>query len=85
MTSVLYVPLLMTLLFSGCASLWLPGALSAVFSFAVFHLLLAVAFYVLGAPDVAFIQLAVGSGLSTVVLVIAMRACRIKGDGGGVR
>ncbi|MDO4785314.1 MAG: DUF4040 domain-containing protein [Fretibacterium sp.] len=85
MTSVLYVPLLTALLFSGCASLWIPGALSAVFSFAVFHLLLAVAFYVLGAPDVAFIQLAVGSGLSTIVLVIAIRACRVNGEGGGVR
>lgn len=47
--------------------------LAAVILLAVFSLLCAVVFYYLHAPDVAITEAAVGAGVSTLILVWAVR------------
>jgi Predicted subunit of the Multisubunit Na+/H+ antiporter len=50
-------------------------------SFAAFSFLLALEFFILQAPDVAIAEAAIGAGLSTAILLIAIKGTkRTEGD-----
>ncbi len=63
----------------------LPGHVSAVAAVSVVSLALSILFVILQAPDVALTEAVVGSGLSTIILALALRRInhllRDAGDG----
>ena len=63
------------------------GLLSSALALGAFSLCLALEYYILQAPDVAIAEAAIGAGLSTVIYIIALRACGqvMKGNGGGAK
>jgi energy-converting hydrogenase B subunit D len=61
------------MLVAAMAVLLLPNLLGAVVASSVVSLALSVLFAILQAPDVALTEAAVGAGLSSVLLVLAIR------------
>ena len=61
------------MLTAAVATLLLPGLVSAVAAVSVVSLALSVLFVLLQAPDVALTEAVVGSGLSTIILALALR------------
>ena len=61
------------MLAAAVATLLLPGLVSAVAAVSVVSLALSVLFVLLQAPDVALTEAVVGSGLSTIILALALR------------
>jgi uncharacterized MnhB-related membrane protein len=59
-------------------ALWFRNLYYSVMAMAAFSLLLAFEFYILQAPDVAIAEAGIGAGLSTVIALIALSACRKK-------
>ncbi len=56
----------------------LKDLLHAAIAFAMFSFLLAAEFYILQAPDVAIAEAGIGAGLTTAILVMAIRSTRRK-------
>ncbi|MCL2146627.1 MAG: DUF4040 domain-containing protein [Synergistaceae bacterium] len=71
------VLLLLIFLFAVLA-LWFRNLYHSIMAMAAFSLLLALEFYLLQAPDVAIAEAGIGAGLSTVIALIALSACRKK-------
>ncbi|MBL3539552.1 hydrogenase subunit MbhD domain-containing protein [Aminivibrio sp.] len=86
MNTVLHLAILTVLALAAFFALWFKDLISAVISFAVFSLMMALEFYFLKAPDVAIAEAAIGAGLSTTIFIITLRACgRLKRREGGQR
>ena len=70
-------PVLLLMLFiCACLALWFRNLYHSIIAMAAFSLLLALEFYILQAPDVAIAEAGIGAGLSTVIALIALSACR---------
>ncbi len=65
--------LVFVMLASAIAVLLLPNMLAAVVASSVVSLALAVLFALLKAPDVAMTEAAIGAGLSSLLLALALR------------
>lgn len=65
--------IVIVMLASGVAVLLVNNLLAAVIATSLVSLLLSVLFVLLKAPDVAMTEAVVGSGLSTVILALALR------------
>jgi energy-converting hydrogenase B subunit D len=72
---MIYLALLLVaiMLIAAIATLILPGRVSAIAAVSVVSLALSVLFVLLQAPDVALTEAVVGSGLSTIILALALR------------
>ena len=64
--------LLFFLVMTAIASLWVKNLLRATVLLGIFSLLMASQYLVLGAPDVAMTEAAVGAGVSTILLLLAL-------------
>jgi multicomponent Na+:H+ antiporter subunit B len=64
--------LLLFLVFTAIASLWVKNLLKATILLGIFSLLMASQYLVLGAPDVAMTEAAVGAGVSTILFLLAL-------------
>lgn len=65
--------IVIVMLASALAVLFVDNLLTAVIATSLVSLLLSVLFVLLRAPDVAMTEAVVGSGLSTVILALALR------------
>ena len=70
--------LLLLIFLSAVLALWFRNLYHSIIAMAAFSLLLALEFYLLQAPDVAIAEAGIGAGLSTVIALIAISACRKK-------
>ena len=73
------IGILLILIFLSLFTLLSRDLLFGAFALSAFSLVSAVLFYLLFAPDVAITEAAVGAGVSTVVLVWAIRSHRQEG------
>jgi uncharacterized MnhB-related membrane protein len=64
------------ILISGLLAVQLDNIISAVISAGLASLFAAVAYVVLAAPDVAMTEASIGSGLSTMIFLYAIRKTR---------
>ena len=72
------------MVFAAFMALYLKSLVSAVISAGVISLLASIIYLVLAAPDVAMTEAAIGSGLTTVVFLLALnRIKKIKEDQDG--
>ncbi|MCB9946191.1 MAG: DUF4040 domain-containing protein [Rhodospirillaceae bacterium] len=71
--SWLVLLLVMLMLIAALATLLMRNAVAAVAAFAVVSLALSLLFVWLRAPDVALTEAAVGGGLSSLILALALR------------
>jgi len=67
---------LLGLLILVIAAIEMKDLLHAIIILAAADTLLALAFFMLAAPDIAITQVAVGAGLTTVIFVIAVKKTR---------
>lgn len=63
----------LSILTSGLLAIALPGVLAAIVCSGLAGLFAAFAFLLMAAPDVAMTEAAIGSGLSTFILLYALR------------
>jgi energy-converting hydrogenase B subunit D len=70
------------ILISGLLAVHLDNIISAVISSGLASLFASVVYVVLAAPDVAMTEASIGSGLSTMIFLYAIRKTR-SGDGDG--
>jgi len=61
------------MLFAGVLVFYFKDLISAAIAFGVLSLLLSLEFFILQAPDVAIAEAGIGAGLTTAILVIAIR------------
>jgi len=73
MENIFHALILIGLVVSAVSVICFKDLLASAISFAVFSLLLALEFYILQAPDVAIAEAGIGAGLTTAILVIAIR------------
>lgn len=87
MMQLLHLCVLVLIVLSGFFAIWFRDLLSSALALGAFSLCLALEYYILQAPDVAIAEAAIGAGLSTVIYIIALRACGqiMKGNGGGAK
>ncbi len=78
----LHVIIPLALILAALALVFLKDLYHMVVVFAVFSFLLAVEFYILQAPDVAIAEAGIGAGLTTAILIIAIRATNPSGRRG---
>ncbi len=76
MKEVLNVLLLLYLIVCAVAVARLRDMLSAVIVFASFGLIMAILWQQLSAPDVAMVEAAIGTGITTLLLVAAISKTR---------
>ena len=76
--NLLHSVLLIMILLCAFLALWFRNLYHSIIALAAFSLLLAFEFYLLQAPDVAIAEAGIGAGLSTVIALIAISACRKK-------
>lgn len=76
MTEVLNALLLLYLLVCAVAVAQIRDMLSAVIVFASFGLIMAIIWQQLGAPDVAMVEAALGTGVTTLLLIAAISKTR---------
>jgi energy-converting hydrogenase B subunit D len=62
-----------SILASGVAAVWLKSLMAAMVSAGLASLFAAVCYLLLAAPDVAMAEAAIGSGLSTLIFLYAIR------------
>jgi uncharacterized MnhB-related membrane protein len=62
-----------SILVSGILAVWLDGLMAAMISGGLASLFAAVCYVLLGAPDVAMTEASIGSGLSMVIFLYAIR------------
>ncbi|HJJ48564.1 MAG TPA: DUF4040 domain-containing protein [Methanocorpusculum sp.] len=73
---VLHIAFLAAAIACAAAVFWLKDLIACAISFAAFSFLLALEFFILQAPDVAIAEAAIGAGLSTAILVIAIKGTK---------
>jgi energy-converting hydrogenase B subunit D len=73
MLELFVVLLCISIIASGALSVRIGGALAAAVSGGLASLFAAVCYVVLGAPDVAMAEASIGSGLSTLISLYAIR------------
>lgn len=66
------IVILIFLVITSIACLWSKNLLVATVLLGVFSLLMAVQYLILGAPDVAMTEAAVGAGISTILLLLTL-------------
>lgn len=66
------IVLLFLLLLTACAVLFIRDSLVSIILLGIFSLLMSAEYLVLGAPDVAITEAAVGAGISTLLLLCAL-------------
>ncbi|MCZ9311914.1 MAG: DUF4040 domain-containing protein [Methanocorpusculum sp.] len=71
--AVLHVLFLAAMILCAVAVFILKDLIAAAIAFAAFSFLLALEFFILQAPDVAIAEAAIGAGISTAILIIAIR------------
>lgn len=71
--AIMHIVVLISLVLMGIIVFYLKDLLHAAIAFAAFSFFLSVEFYILHAPDVAIAEASIGAGLTTAVLVIAVR------------
>lgn len=76
MTEILNIMLLLFLIVCAIAVARIRDLLSAVILFASFGLIMAVVWQQLSAPDVAMVEAALGTGVTTLLLVAAISKTR---------
>ena len=76
--NLLHSMLLIMILLCAILALWFRNLYHSIIALAAFSLLLAFEFYLLQAPDVAIAEAGIGAGLSTVIALIGISACRKK-------
>ena len=76
MITILTVVLCGGILISGILAVQLNSLISAVISAGLASLFAAVVYVVLAAPDVAMTEASIGSGLSTMIFLYAIRKTR---------
>lgn len=69
---VLNLLLLILLLTTACAVIWLKDLLAAAVVFSAYSLVMAILWTQLRAPDLALTEAAVGAGITTVLFVITI-------------
>ncbi|HJJ28385.1 MAG TPA: DUF4040 domain-containing protein [Methanocorpusculum sp.] len=78
---VLHIAFLAAAVVTAAAVFWLKDMIAAAISFAAFSFLMALEFFILQAPDVAIAEASIGAGLSTAILLIAIKGTkRTEGD-----
>ncbi|MDR0980776.1 MAG: DUF4040 domain-containing protein [Methanocalculaceae archaeon] len=70
---ILHVLFLAAMILCAIAVFYLKDLIAAAIAFAAFSFLLALEFFILQAPDVAIAEAAIGAGISTAILIIAIR------------
>jgi uncharacterized MnhB-related membrane protein len=73
MLELLVVLLCLSILASGVLAACLKSLMAAVISAGLSSLFAAVCYVLLGAPDVAMAEAAIGSGLATLIFLYALR------------
>jgi energy-converting hydrogenase B subunit D len=73
MLEILVVLLCASIIISGLLAVRLGGVLAAAVSGGLASLFAAVCYVLLGAPDVAMTEASIGSGLSTLIFLYAIR------------
>lgn len=76
MTEILSVLLLLFLIVCALAVARIRDMLSAVILFASYGLIMAILWQQLGAPDVAMVEAAIGTGVTTLLLIAAISKTR---------
>ena len=71
--AVLHVLFLAAMILCAVAVFYLKDLIAAAIAFAAFSFLLALEFFILQAPDVAIAEASIGAGISTAILIIAIR------------
>ena len=71
--SIMHILILISLVLSGLLIFFLKDLINAAIAFAAFSFLLAIEFYILQAPDVAIAEAGIGAGLTTAILIMAIR------------
>jgi energy-converting hydrogenase B subunit D len=79
MIQILMILLCAGILISGILAVRLESMVGAVVSAGLASLFAAVTYVILAAPDVAMTEASIGSGLSTVIFLYAIRKTRGKG------
>lgn len=72
MITAIEAALLMLILVTAIATMLLRDLLSAIIAFAAYSLALAVLWLMLRAPDVALTEAAIGAGITTIFLIVAL-------------
>jgi uncharacterized MnhB-related membrane protein len=75
---LVHVLVLAGMIMAAVSVLVFKDLLHAAIAFAAFSFLLAVEFYILQAPDVAIAEAGIGAGLTTAILMMAIRSTRRK-------
>ena len=73
---LLHLSILLGMVISAVLVVRFKDLLSATIALAAVSLLLSLEFYILQAPDVAIAEAAVGAGLTTAILIFAIRGTR---------
>ena len=80
MIEILAILLCVGILASGILAVWLDNIVGAVVSAGLASLFAAVTYVILAAPDVAMTEASIGSGLSTMIFLYAIRRTRGEDD-----
>ena len=78
MTTIIIIVLGMIMIIAAFLALHLRSLLSAIIIAGVISLLASVIYLMLAAPDVAMTEAAIGSGLTTIIFIFALK--RIKSE-----
>ncbi|NQT65589.1 MAG: DUF4040 domain-containing protein [FCB group bacterium] len=79
MISVIIIVLGIIMIIAAFLAIHLKSLLSAIISAGVISLLASVIYLLLAAPDVAMTEAAIGSGLTTIIFIFALKKIK-KGD-----
>jgi uncharacterized MnhB-related membrane protein len=71
---LIHVAVLFSLVAAAFLVFYLRDLLHTAIAFAAFSFLLAIEFFILQAPDVAIAEAGIGAGLTTAILVVALRS-----------
>ncbi|MDR3102098.1 MAG: DUF4040 domain-containing protein [Methanocalculaceae archaeon] len=69
---ILHALILAAMIICAAATFYLKDLIAAAIAFAAFSILLALEFFILQAPDVAIAEAAIGAGIATAILMIAI-------------
>ncbi|MDY6826181.1 MAG: hydrogenase subunit MbhD domain-containing protein [Bacillota bacterium] len=75
-TEILNILLLLFLVICALGVAWIRDLLSAVILFSSFGLIMAIIWQQLNAPDVAMVEAALGTGVTTLLLIAAISKTR---------
>lgn len=75
---ILHILFLAAVIICAASMFWLKDLIAASIAFAAFSFLLALEFFILQAPDVAIAEAAIGAGISTAILMIAIKGTKRK-------